>query len=64
MTKLAKTYDIESIMHFIKSRSNTGRINNEESLYEYRATIFEHILREEATIDIKDNKIVGINLLS
>ena len=63
-TKLAQTYDIDSIMHYLINHSHNTNNNRytEEGLREYKTTILEHILRKEATIDVSDNKIVGFHL--
>lgn len=63
LTKVANTYDIESIMAFLRrSESDETLQRSEEDLNEYKATILEYIQRKEATIQVLNNQIVGFTL--
>ncbi len=63
LTKVAQTYDIESIMSFLRNPGESCNwYGSEEDFNEYKTTILEHILRKEAFIQVLNNKIVGFTL--
>ena len=62
--KLAQTYDIESIMNYVTQHVEDvfGRPVTAETIHEFKFTVLEHIMRQEAKIKLHNNQIVGLVL--